>query len=515
MLNKLNIIYIKFKMLALDYVNWLINKLDKLIPHDYRYIGIVTIWCILLFDGKITVKRLIVFFIIIIIIYIYKWLYINIWKINNYININQMILLKIYKYKNPLILILIKMEIKIFYIIYNLKKKSINPWLVKLIYNILYNITGINGLKIVLYKFYNILEHWISNKMYELIFQRMFGMILSIMIFTNVIQAILKILNAIYPSYIIWIYIFLVIIPYILTLYNLIDIEEKRININLLWNLLKNINQNTNWYNICIINPVLINNEFTLFLGVSHIKEVLNYNNFLIYLILKIDFNLKIFIEYNKPFYLYVYEIKEFFNTDYIYTKNLKIKNLLKNNNDLDLINYCEYKILLYKLIVFYVWDIEYALGINDSLLTIIKDGYDDIIPVLPVEKPQDAIMISFDYNFNQLLNIYNNKINDIKLNKFWNLIENKEFYNKMHNYLYDYTFEHTAVYKKLKNLKEFNCTYNIYTEKGSNYEQQENEVKNQLNSWRSEWLSYSNKEIELKYYVIFNKIQIIKNIYK
>lgn len=91
--------------------------------------------------------------------------------------------------------------------------------------------------------------------------------------------------------------------------------------------------------------------------------------------------------------------------------------------------------------------------------------------------------MVSFDYNFNQLLNIYNNKINDIKLNKFWNLIENKEFYNKMHNYLYDYTFEYTAVYK---NLKEFNCTYNIYTKKGSNYEQQENEVKNQLNSWRS-----------------------------
>lgn len=35
-----------------------------------------------------------------------------------------------------------------------------------------------------------------------------------------------------------------------------------------------------------------------------------------------------------------------------------------------------------------------------------------------------------------------------------------------MHNYLYDYTFEHTAVYKKLKNLKEFNCTYIIYIRK-------------------------------------------------
>lgn len=93
MFNKLNIIYIKFKMLALNYVDWLINKLDKLIPHDYKYIGIVTIWCILFFDGKITVKRLMVFFIIIIIIYIYKWLYINIWKINNYINIPSIILM--------------------------------------------------------------------------------------------------------------------------------------------------------------------------------------------------------------------------------------------------------------------------------------------------------------------------------------------------------------------------------------------------------------------------------------
>lgn len=50
-----------------------------------------------------------------------------------------------------------------------------------------------------------------------------------------------------------------------------------------------------------------------------------------------------------------------------------------------------------------------------------------------------------------------------------------------MHNYLYDYTFEHTAVYKKLKNLKESNCTYNIYMKKGSNYELQEKEVNNEL----------------------------------
>jgi len=84
-----------------------------------------------------------------------------------------------------------------------LKKKNVNVRLIKLIYNIIYNMTGINGIKIILYKFYNIFKYWISNKMYELIFQRMFGMVLSIMIFTNIIQAILEILNEIYPSYIV------------------------------------------------------------------------------------------------------------------------------------------------------------------------------------------------------------------------------------------------------------------------------------------------------------------------
>lgn len=72
---------------------------------------------------------------------------------------DQKILLKIYKYKNLLILILIKMEIKIFYTIYNLKKEGVNPLVVKLIYNILYNMTGINGIKIILYRFYKVLEY--------------------------------------------------------------------------------------------------------------------------------------------------------------------------------------------------------------------------------------------------------------------------------------------------------------------------------------------------------------------
>jgi hypothetical protein len=84
-----------------------------------------------------------------------------------------------------------------------LKKKNVNVRLIKLIYNIVYNMTGINGIKIILYKFYNIFKYWISYKIYELIFQRMFGMVLSIMIFTNIIQAILEILNEIYPSYIV------------------------------------------------------------------------------------------------------------------------------------------------------------------------------------------------------------------------------------------------------------------------------------------------------------------------
>lgn len=136
--------------------------------------------------------------------------------------------------------------------------------------------TGINGIKIILYKFYNIFKYWISYKIYELIFQRMFGMVLSIMIFTNIIQAILEILNEIYPSYIVWIYIFLVIIPFIFNVYNISEIEFNRVCVNLLWTILrkKDIKEDS-----------FVNKDIKVCIGLVGITNILNYDNFLIYLI--------------------------------------------------------------------------------------------------------------------------------------------------------------------------------------------------------------------------------------
>jgi hypothetical protein len=67
------------------------------------------------------------------------------------------ILLKIYKYKNPIILLIIELELKMSNFIYNLTKKNINTNYINIIYNVLYNFTGFNGIKIVLVKFYEIL----------------------------------------------------------------------------------------------------------------------------------------------------------------------------------------------------------------------------------------------------------------------------------------------------------------------------------------------------------------------
>lgn len=71
--------------------NWdnLFKQLDILIPKELRYLIIVLFWLFLLLQGNITQQRLIIFIVILIGIYIYKWLYENIIKMYKYIKVNQ------------------------------------------------------------------------------------------------------------------------------------------------------------------------------------------------------------------------------------------------------------------------------------------------------------------------------------------------------------------------------------------------------------------------------------------
>lgn len=298
--------------------NWdnLSKQLNVIIPKESRYLVIVLFWLFLLLQGNISQIRLIIFIVILIGIYIYKWLYENIWICHKYININAniKILLKIYRYKNPLIWLLIELEIIIFYILYNLRKRNIKPLYIKLIYKILYNFTGINGMKIILYKFYNIFLYWILNKLHELVFQRMFGMILSILIFTDIIKKGLEILNSIYPNYIVWIYILLIIIPYIFNVYNINNIEYKRFLSCIIWQILRNKDiELSNFGNI----------DVKSCLGVPLIGYILNYENMLIYLICGLNTNK--WIKYNNILFDYYVIIYKCFD-NFIHIRNMELK---------------------------------------------------------------------------------------------------------------------------------------------------------------------------------------------
>lgn len=185
----------------------------KSIPENYKIIYMITLWIVLWLLEYVTETRLIRFCIVLFIISCYKILHKQVKKINikeKYIPI----LLKIYKYKNPLILLIITLELKISYFMYNLSKKNI-----KMTYlNLIYNLTALNGIKIVLYKFYKILIDWKNYTIYEIICKRIYGMIISVLIFTNIIQFVINILKVISTNWLIWIYIFLIIISYVINI---------------------------------------------------------------------------------------------------------------------------------------------------------------------------------------------------------------------------------------------------------------------------------------------------------
>ena len=484
---------IVLKNLIKNILLWLekiIESIQKLIPEKYKYIYIIILWVILLIQGFITEWRLIRFCIIILIIAMYKKLHKQVEKINvkdSYIPW----LLKIYKYKNPLIWLILEIELKISYFMYILTKKNI-----KLKYiDIIYNLTTLKALKIILTKFYIILLDWKKYTIYEILFKRIYGMILSILIFTNIIQLVLSILYKIWPNWFLWIYIFLIILSYTIKSSSIDTIEYLRKESNFLWLILIKKNEK-------IIN--IATQDLKILLGVLFIKDKLNYENYLKYLLLSWKENQKLI--YYKPSYMYCYEIQNiYFETNYIFYKNAKLKKEMLNIDDMDLINICEYNILIYKLVIFYIWDFEKVLSITETLIKIEKKNPDWL---------EDSWYI-YEYNIRELKKIYHEKIQNVELNKFWDLIENYDFYEKMHNYFYDYNFLNSKNYNRLLNLKIDYEVYDKYLEQENlndeDYEiQKTQQLIKHLEELRKEW-KLENK-LQPKYYNIFKDIDNIKN---
>lgn len=208
-------------------------------------------------------------------------------------------------------------------------------------------------------------------------------------------------------------------------------------------------------------------------------------------------------LEYaNKPSFFYYIQLLyyHYIDIDYIFIKFFNI-------SDKRILNCCDYNILLWKLKIFYIWDIEKELNIKESYLKVVSEVLDD-------ENPDDVdVTIEYKLNKSQVLKIYYENLPNIKLDEFWDFYKNKEFYQKMILYSYDIEFTESDKYK---NSNEFfdKFTSNIFWEyqEKENSKKKEEYINKELKSYREEWnVHLKDKTKKDKYEKIFFEIEKIK----
>lgn len=191
--------------------------------NQYINIIIILLWIILLFFNKITINKLFYFIVIILFICIYKYILklINKDLIENFIqkyikkeNYNTLILIliKFSVVSNLLLYIIPKIETLVYNIIKVINYKINNKYIKNLLILILVNLTS--PFKIMLSKFYKILNIFKELSIYEIIFRRLYGLILSVLIFTNIINMLIYFCNG-KINVLIYLYIILILLSII------------------------------------------------------------------------------------------------------------------------------------------------------------------------------------------------------------------------------------------------------------------------------------------------------------
>ena len=170
-----------------------------------------TLWVVLLCLGTINIIRIITFLIIILIIYIYKLLISYFDDNKNNININEY-LIYVLLFIDNIKLSYIHIINYIYILLFDLTNTNINKNLISLIikiikYLILYPMIVIGT------KFYMVLLNWKYSSIKDIIFNRLFGVILSVLIFSPVYVYIYILMN-------IYVYISLYIILILLIIIN-------------------------------------------------------------------------------------------------------------------------------------------------------------------------------------------------------------------------------------------------------------------------------------------------------
>ena len=185
-----------------NFYNYLLEFVKK---HKIKLLIFIT-WILFFYLNWITYSRFIVFLIVLELILIYRIIVKNIEGTNKIKIKNKNIfkfIITLNKYRNPILILLIKWDILMYDFIIYYNNKILNA-LIYLIYLIV-----INPVKILYFKFYMVLFIWKTNKIWNILFSRMFGLILSVLIFTNIINYMT---NTLHLNIFIIIYIYVLVV---------------------------------------------------------------------------------------------------------------------------------------------------------------------------------------------------------------------------------------------------------------------------------------------------------------
>lgn len=164
---------------------WLVNLL------------FVALWIVSFYYGLITYGRILISILIILIIYLYKNLTLYLLKAKPTTNIYILLfLLKVDKIKSFLIYIVIYLYVWLFDLLdYAKNSKYKKLYICVKVLRVIVESMLINIILLIIHKFYYILYKWMFMPFKELIRNRLFGMVLAVLIFTHIVAYVIEFLN--------------------------------------------------------------------------------------------------------------------------------------------------------------------------------------------------------------------------------------------------------------------------------------------------------------------------------
>ena len=482
------------------------NKFNWLQEHKINLLIVFT-WTIFLYLNWITYSRLMFFLIVLEFILIYRIVINKVKRFHLFITKNKNLLnfiIIINKWRNPVLLLLIKWDT----LMYDLILYYDNI-LIKCIIYVIY-VFIINPIKIFYFKFYMILFIWKTNKIWNILFNRMFGLILSILIFTNI-------LNFMYNS--LHLNILMIIYIYLLLISVSCELIETRSN---KWLKIFLVNHINTWS--VIVNRFYVNilsiileknniNELSLYFDKEIENKVEKFQvGYMWYIIdslknLQNKFNYKFYLGLRSIIRIYFSRIDTYIFFKY-YNWNVPCIHLIELNDINDLLilkEIYEYDYKVFKILLFLYWDLEYYMENKDYVKDSLIINSDDL----------EFLKIRFNNDLKSDIQIIE-KIKYKHFSKFWlnveNLYElllNYNLFDKLDNILItepnDKNFQQ---YKEYSNIIDY-C--NICTLKEV---QAADELidplyyEGYIEAWYKEWESEINEDLSEKYK---NKLKLLE----